>query len=198
MEFSQAVPLILRKEVSQSLSLVALHPQSGKSGNGPTEALCTPFFLPPLKFQGESKSAFWLDNNIQVLLSFAFLDLLSFPNYLAIVEVLLQASSAFPIIFISLKEQCQQAVPVKQSSRWWCALGRCHGKVGSWQERNQRLVCSYPEFSSTRSPIRCHLCRSSLATSPFPAAPNNVTAGISLVSWGRGGVCQSPGTWRCN
>lgn len=61
--------------------------------------------------------------------------------------------------------------------------------MGSWQQRDQGLLCSCPEFSSSRSLIPCQLCGSNLARSPFLISPNNSMTASSLVSQ-EGGVSE--------
>lgn len=51
-------PLYWQKK-SPTASLTTAHPQSGEAGNGPTEALCAPFFLSPQTFWGEVKFCFF-------------------------------------------------------------------------------------------------------------------------------------------
>lgn len=76
-----------------------------------------------------------------------------------------------------------------QSLRWWCALSRCLGKMGSWQQRDWGLLRPCPEFSSSSPLIFGQFCEGCLDRSPFLISPSNSTAGSSLVS-SEGGVSE--------
>lgn len=89
-------------------------------------------------------------------------------------------------------KQCQSSNHPDDGVPW------CLGEVGSWQQRDQGLLGSCPEFSSTRSLILCQLCGSSLARSPFLLP---LTMPLQEAAWchGMGAGCvraQEPGDAR--